>query len=968
MKRFYLRGFCLIASLTLVACGSNEPKTLATLSDENAVYRRDADIDITPLSHQQVREEYKALLHVFTEDQLKEKIERRIADVHMMEGVFEQNTAATSPGYYDQAKKAYLAILEKYPDSPDNDEVLYQLSKAYDNEGDQAAALAMLSRLTRQYPRYSNIAEAYFRKGDIHYSFEQYAEAEAAYQSVIASAYEKYTLNAHYMLAWSHYKQFDYHQAIDAFAFVLNRLLGDSSDVSAVPKRYQSLVTDTLDSISLSLDKIGGADNIKAVKHVAGKNYAWLVYHNLGQYYLSKELYEASASTYRLFIDRYEYYDKTPDMHVSMIDTYKTGGFIRQALLEKEHYVSAYGLGSAYNRLRPRMHADVRRTLKAYLDELAGHFHSQAQLFQNELAESQRKDELLRDLKAEEKLAVATMNAFDKAIDFYEKFIATFAEDERIDEIYFLRAEALFAAHRYPEAAKDYERVAYKPLGVSARQQANNAGYAAIIAYQNHIDVLRQGSTFAGRPPQQALTDGDAQIRVWQQRTVSSMLMFAEKFYEDARSPSVLTRAAEYLFSLNQYQRAIDVSIQLLASNDQLGAQLKKTAYGIIAHSYFNLADFQNAQDYYIQQRALIAPDSDDYAQVSDRLAVAIYKKAGVLIASDQQLAAIEQLLTIKQLAPQSSIRATAQYDAAILLLDFSRWSEAIAELQALQTQYPDHELAVEFSRKLAFAYEKNEDWADAADAYSALVEADPDVAIRQESLLLAGMMFEKNKDYKASVAQLRRYVDDYPQPFNDYVEAHYHLALNYDRLEDQENKNTWLKKIIAIDRHGGHLRTDRSRWLAAWANIEYGDYLAAAFRQAQLSQPLAASIGIKNQWLEDASNHYQLAADYGFFDFVTMSSYKIASLYRLFASELRAVPAPTELSQDEKQIYRTIIEEQAAPFDQLARDLHQANIDHAWEGKYNEWLGKSFIEMQALSPERYDKHELIVSYGDGIR
>ncbi|MBX2809588.1 MAG: tetratricopeptide repeat protein [Cellvibrionaceae bacterium] len=964
----FLRWFAVSVLLVLVSCGSNEPKTLASLGKQQAEQFSDADIALEPLSHEQVREEYKALLDVFEAEHVKEKIERRIADVHMMEGVFDQNTASAKPGYYDDAKKAYLHILEKYPDSPNNDEVLYQLSKAYGIEGDQLAALDMLSRLTSQYPHYGNIAEAYFRKGDIYYNYQQYADAQSAYESVIAANNEEYKLNAHYMLGWSRYKQQDYRQGIDAFALVLHHLLDGKSTISALDKRYRSLATDTISSIGLSLDKIGGAGQIEKIKGLAAKDYVWLVYDNLGQYYLSKELYEASASTYRLFVDRYRNYDKTPEMHVKMIDTYISGGFSRQALLEKENYIKAYGVASAYHRLRPQMSPGVRQSLKIYLDELAAHFHAQAQLFHAELTDAQSKDEFLRDLSAEKELAAVLVNTFDKATDFYGQFAATFPEDERIDEIYFLRAEALFSAYRYPEAAEDYERVAYSPLGVSAQQHANNAGYAAIIAYQNHIQALQQGAAFPGRSQQDAVVADKRSVRRWQQRTVSSMLLFAETFYEDARSPAVLTNAAEYLFGLNQYQRAIDVSVDLIANNSQLGSGLKKTAYGIIAHSYFNLSNFQSAEDNYLQQRALIAVDTQEYQQVSERLALAIYKKSGALIDSGQNAQAIEQLLKIKQLAPQSSMRITAQYDAATMLLDSGRRSEAIVELKELDRRYSHHALAVEFPRKLAFAYEHNANWAEASASYMRLVSEDPDVTIRQEALFLAGMMFQKNKDYDASITQLSRYVEHYPQPFNNYMEAHYQLALNYEKISDQQNKNVWLENIISADDQGGSERTDRSRWLAAWANIEYGDYFSKIFRQVTLSQPLAQTVGIKNQSLQDAAHYYQLAADYGFFEFSTMSRYKIAMLYRLFASELRDTPAPVQLSENERQIYADIIEEQALPFDQLAKDLHQTNIVHAWEGKFNQWINKSFIEMQQLSPERYNKSELIVSYGDGIR
>src|SRR5690606_28356149 len=134
-----------------------------------------------------------------------------------------------------------------------------------------------------------------------------------------------------------------------------------------------------------------------------------------------------------------------------------------------------------------------------------------------------------------------------------------------IDEIYFLKAEALFLAKRYAEAISDYEHVAYRPKGKSAEKHAPNAGYAAIISYQKHIETLPANS---------------ADVKKWQAQAVESSLQFAKTFHTDSRSPMVLTNAAEYLFSLDQYQRALEVSGSLIANNPQLDKTLKKTAYG----------------------------------------------------------------------------------------------------------------------------------------------------------------------------------------------------------------------------------------------------------------------------------------------------------------------------------------------------------------------------------------------------
>jgi hypothetical protein len=176
------------------------------------------------------------------------------------------------------------------------------------------------------------------------------------------------------------------------------------------------------------------------------------------------------------------------------------------------------------------------------------------------------------------------------------------------------------------------------------------------------------------------------------------------------------------------------------------------------------------------------------------------------------------------------------------------------------------------------------------------------------------------------------------------------------------------LNRLIDGDQKAGSQRTDRSKYLGAWANIKYGDYYASKFTATKFYLPLVKSLPEKNKALDGSIKRYQQAADYGILEFVTMSSYKIASLYQQFSKELRASPRPAGLSPEDQKEYAAIIEEQAAPFDNLAIELHQTNIDRAWEGKFNEWIDKSFVEMKTLNPSRFNKAEIIVSYGDEIR
>lgn len=949
MNRLFM-AISTVALVSLVACGGNSrPSTLGKLKYKE---KKEEPIALKKMDHAEVRKEYEELLDLFEDKELKEQIQRRIADVYMMEGVQDQLKAEPKKSYYVEAIKSYREILEKYPNSPDNAEVFYQLAKAYDMEGDQKEALHMLQELTTRHPTYKAISEAYFRMGDIYFNLQKYRAAESAYSAVIHGTNEKLKLNARYMLGWSHYKQLNFEAALTDFAMVLNEVLAGKNSIDELTKTEKPFAQDSLHSISLTLARSGGAEMIETAPQLADKSYIWMIYENLGEYYLEKERFEDSAFTYRLFVNNHRHSDQAPRLHKRLIDSYIDGGFPFRAIEEKEVYVNYYGIYSDYKGNSAGLREDLKEPLKIYIDELAKHYHSNAQ-------ELEKNIKAIKDGKAaggKKKIKESTalmITAFDNAASFYQQYIDTFPSDPRIGEMTFLKAESHYSAFRYAKAITEYEKVAYVLKDEGHKEHGANAGYAAIISYQKIIEPLN--------PDKKEAKD-------WQKRAVDSMLKFAEVFHSDERSPLVLTNAAEYLFSLDQYARALEVANHLIETNPNLDKKLKKTAYGIAAHSHFNMENYQAAEENYLNQRNLVAENTEEYTQITERLAATIYKKTQGILAQGNKQQAITEFLKIKTLAPNSPIRITAQYDAATMMLELEMWQDAINEFKEMALLFPEHELAVEFPRKIAFAYEKMENWKLAGESYLALSTSDPDENVKREALFIAANMFEKDKQYEQAIDLFKRYAHAYEEPFETRMEARYHLALNYETIGDKTRHLYWLRRIVAGDKEAGSSRTDRSKWLGAWANIKYGDYFAWEFSRKRLYQPLDKSLPRKNKALQDAVSRYQMAADYEILEFTSMSSFKIAGLYEDFAKELRAAPLPKGLSTEEKIMFGEIIEEQAAPFVDLAAELYQTNVDLAWEGHFNTWIDQSFEKMRKLNPQRFAKQEFMETYGEEIR
>ena len=90
-----------------------------------------------------------------TDPQLRAEALRRLGDLNLDAGELERMekevTAIDLQG--GEAIKLYSTLLKAYPDYARNDQVLYQLARAYETTGQPEQALATLDRIVQKYPQ-----------------------------------------------------------------------------------------------------------------------------------------------------------------------------------------------------------------------------------------------------------------------------------------------------------------------------------------------------------------------------------------------------------------------------------------------------------------------------------------------------------------------------------------------------------------------------------------------------------------------------------------------------------------------------------------------------------------------------------------------------------------------------------------------------------------------------------------------
>lgn len=926
----------IVAAAALAACASKKPgtpddePTLKTLAGRTVEVGPDPGIKTTP---EETIAAYNKFLEIAPKAAQRPQAMRRLGDLEMDAAdnkAADGQTASGAPDY-KAAIARYQDYLKQYPKDPGNDRVLYQLARAHEQGGDLETALKTLDGLVAQYPQTAHGDEAQFRRGELLFAMKDYPKAEKAYAAVLASPGNLYEDRALYMQGWSQFKQGRLEEALQSFFGVLDLKVahreggGDVESIQGLTRAERELVEDTFRVTSLSLANLQGAESIPPyITNDVRKSYEFRVYQQLGELYLRQERTKDAADTLGAFARRQPLHEQAPVLQARVIDIYQQTGFPMLALEAKKEYVSRYGVDSEFRKSNPAGWQKAQPLVKTHLTELARHFHASAQ-----------KSKSSAD--------------YQEAVRWYRMYIASFPSDPDTAQNNFLLAELLYEDTKFAEAAAEYEKSAY---GYAKHAKSNDAGYAALLAY-------------AG---QEKRSSGAEQVAV-QRAGVESSLRFAKAFPDDARTGQVLTNAADKLFALHDNERAAAVAQQVLALKPPASEAQRRVAWTVVAHTTFEKGAFAEAEKAYGEVLALTPPQDKTRGDLVERLAASVYKQGEQARAAGQRSEAVGHFARVATVAPQSGVRATAQYDAAAEMIAMKDWDGAAKTLEDFRQRFPNHPLAGEVGNKLAVAYLEKGNWAQAAGEMERLAanpKTDPKIA--RDAQWQAAELYGKGGAGPASARAYERYLKQYPQPLEPAVEARWRLAKIARDGGDTKREAALMQEIHRADLNGGAARTDRTRTLGGLAAIALAEPLAENYRKVRLVEPLAKNLKLKKARMEEVLKAYATASNYGVAEVTTAATYRTASIYQDFGKAMLASQRPRNLKKAELEQYNVLLEEQAFPFEEKAIELHEVNAKRAAEGVYDEWVRGSFKALAELRPVRYGKNERSEGAVDVIR
>jgi len=741
----------------------------------------------------------RALEHIPVHDESETDFEKRATGRQRV-----TETAAAADGIVEgvddleranarEAVALYTKLLNEYPLYDRNDQVLYQMSRAFEELGQTKEAMAVMDRMVRDFPGSRYIDEVQFRRAEHFFTRRHYLDAENAYTSIVnigvGSSYYGLAL---YKLGWAFYKQELYDEALPRFIALLDYKVSVGYDFAQTEdEQERKRMEDTFRVISLSFSNLDGADSVAEYFSRHGKRtYEDSVYSNLAEFYFDKRRYADASATYSAFVSRNPFHKVAPKFHMRVIEIHAAGGFPSLVLDSKKAFATTYGLKADYWKyFEPDARPDVLGHLKTNLTDLANHYHACYQ---------------------DPRQTKTKPANFKEALHWYREFLTSFPAESESPAINYQLADLLRENKSFGAAAVEYEKTAY---GYPSHEKSSQAGYAAVYAHRQHLGGAAQ--------------ENKDTVKI---EVVRSSLKFAETFPKHEKAAVVLGAAADDLYGMEEYEQALAAANKLLEIFPGTDVDVVRAAWLVIGHSSYELQRYSEAETAYLKVLTLLPGGDKTRDNLVDNLAASIYKQGEQANVAQDYRTAADHFLRVGRMAPTSKIRASAEYDGATALIQLKDWDLAATVLSGFRNTFPGHALQPEVTKKIAYVYRENGQLSLAANEYERIEMESQDDEIRQEALLVAAELYMEDDNTIRALEVYRRYVGYFPQPVEANLEIRNKIV---DILKEQNDRKSYLKElrqIVVIDSSAGSARTPRTRYLAAKAAL----VLAVRSRQAK--------------------------------------------------------------------------------------------------------------------------------------
>lgn len=289
-----------------------------------------------------------------------------------------------SPAYSAAIAKTINLLettLRDYPEAKGNDRVMYQLAQAYDRSGRYKDAIDILEDLVKKYPRSEYYPEAQFRIAENAFAYTDYFKAEDAYTEVILTpGNDKFYEKSLFKRGWTRYKGQFYEEAIDDFVEAIKyHRFANYADLSDADKTHFDEYFRAL-GLAFSYQKQDGAIR-DYFANVDDYKYLYETYASVSDIYLKQERYSDAAEVLEQFAQYHSDSSKLPQAELRKIEAWKAGGFTKRLFNEIEGLYTNYNPDGPFWKTHNDEYTakEVNKQLRQYIVQITSYYHERYQ-------------------------------------------------------------------------------------------------------------------------------------------------------------------------------------------------------------------------------------------------------------------------------------------------------------------------------------------------------------------------------------------------------------------------------------------------------------------------------------------------------------------------------------------------------------------------------------------------------------
>ena len=891
----------------------------------------------------------------------------------------------------------YQRLLTRFPQYKLAHAVQYLLAYCLAEMGQAAEADRAYRELVSRHPASPFAPEAWVRIGD--HAFEaagsaagsgaaSLRRAEEAYAKLQALPDHRLHSRALYNLGWTRYRADDYAGALDAFAALLDH---DAKELARTGRRGD-VVPEAVQYVAISFaEGVGGVEGARGWFARRGRRpWAGEVWRALGEVLFEQTKGPDAIAAFRLALAEDPLAEDAPKVHLRIVQALARDGRTEDEVREREAVARAYGEGGAWwerHRGSPVVAREARELVEKSLLRAATWRHGRAK-------------ELVG---AGDAGAPAELR---RAAALYGDYVRRFPRARNVHELAYARADALFAAGDFADAAAGYARLRDEP---GAGRFRADAALAAVISWERESERLAAAGAFPRKRP---VVSADAGAKLPAREPLPPALeslvresdAYVARLPSAEKAPAIAYKAAEVLYAWADLDEA---RCRLLEVAERWPAtEVAKASANLVVESHLVAQDWAGVEAAAARlQGTAVAKDQALAADLQRFKLGGRFQRAMQLMEGKQWAESARLFTALVAEDPRHEFADKALYNAASCLEADRRFEGALELFDRIAREYPASAFADEALFRVAWNAENAYEFDRAVERYLVLVDRYAGSKRRKDALYNAARSLENLQRYEQAAAAFARYADLWPDA-EDAARTQFHAARIHEKTREWRRAADALRRFVR--RFGGgpehelvvqaHLRIglaerelgEGAAARAAWeqaveefgrrglapethlqaaaaaaearfrlAELEFARYDAIALPPSANAKKLQKALEAKLAELKRVAPLYNEVKRYKRPDWTLAAFYRQAYLLERLAQTLYEAPVPPELQKAGQEEYLAAYQDQLAqfaqPYEEQAVAVYVQALSAARELHVkNEWTKKIAESLARYRPREY--------------